>query len=118
MFDVLLAVFVVWLAERVLDIESELADDMELGICVKLRVGREVDAGFDVGLGMIFVDLEKDSRVELGVIVAPAFAEVAGPIEPPMLAVDTALMDEPIPMLETALVPEELGTQHSAWLGR
>ena len=115
MFDVVLAVFV-WLADRVLDIESELGDDMELGGCVEVKMEREVDAGFDVELGMAFVEPETDSRVGLGVIVAPAFAEVAGPFEAPMLAVDAGFIDEPIPRLETALLPEGLGTQHSASL--
>lgn len=114
MFDVLLAVFVVVLAERVLDIDIELAVDMELDVGIELNVDGEIDAGFDVELGMVFVEPDTDSSVGLEVIVAPAFTEVAGPTEDPALAVDARLINEPILRLETALLPEELGTQHSA----
>ena len=112
-FDVLLAVFVVWLAERVLDIDIQLADDMELGDCVEVKVDREADAGFDIELGMAFVEPEKDPSVELAVIVTPAFPEGANPIEAPTPAVDAGFIEKPIPRLETALFPKAFGTQHS-----
>ena len=97
-----------------LDTGIELADDLELGACGEVKVGREVDAGFDVELGKKSVEPGTDPRVGLEVIVAPAFAEVADPIEAPTLAVDAAIIDEPIPRPEPALLPEEFGTQHSA----
>ena len=97
-----------------LDVDTELADDMELGVCVELKVDREVDAEYDVELGMAFVEPETDPRVELAVIVASVFAEVGDPIEAPTLAVVGGLIDETIPRLETALLPEESGTQHLA----
>ena len=81
MFDVLLAVFVVWLAVRVLVIDLEIVVEME----------------FEV-------------------IVAAAFAVVADPIEDPTLTADAGLIDEAIPRLEAALLPEVFGTQHSARL--
>ena len=104
MFDVLLAVLVVLLAETVLDIDIE------------LNVDKEVDAEFHVELIMVFVEPDTDARVGLEVIVPPASAEEAGPVEAPTLAVDAGSIDEPIPRLEAALMPEELGTQHSARL--
>ena len=110
MFDVLVAVFVVWLAERVLEM------DIELDVAIELNVDREVDAEFDVELGMVFVEPDTDSIAELKVIVPPAFAEVAVSIEAPVSAVDAGLIDEPILRVEIALLPEELGTQHSATL--
>ncbi len=111
MFDVLLAVLLVLLAERVLDI------DMELDVGIELNVLKEVDAEFHVELSLLFVEADTGSRVGFEV-VAPAFAEEAGPIEVPTLAVDAGFIDEPIPRLEIALMPEELGTQHSVRLER
>ena len=67
---------------------------------------------------MIFVEPDTDARAELEVIVPPAFVEVADSIEAPTLAVDAGLIVEPILRLETELLPEELGTQHSATLER
>ncbi len=74
-----------------LDIDIELDIDMELDVVIELNVDREVDAEFDVELGMVFVELD---------------------------TVDAGLIDEPIPRLEPALLPDELGTQHSARLER
>lgn len=101
-----------------LDIDIELAVDMELDVGIELNMDRDVYAGFELELGMEFVEPDTDSRAELEVIVAPTYAEVADSIEAPMLVVDAGLIDEPILRLETALFPEELGTQHSARLKR
>ena len=101
-----------------LDTEIEPADDMKLGVCVELKMEREVDAGFNVELGMAFVEPDTDSEIWPEVIVAPAFAEVAFPIEASTLVVDARFIDEPMPRLGTAPLPEEFGTQHSARLER
>ena len=101
-----------------LDVDIELDDHIELDVAIELDVDREVDAEFDVELGMVFVEPDTDSIPELEVIVPPAFVEAADSIEVPTPAVDVGLIDEPILRLETALLPEELGTQHSATLER
>ena len=89
---------------------------MELDVGIELDMDREVDAGFEVELVTVFVEPDTESMAELEVIVAPAVAEVADPVGAPRLAVDARLIDEPVPRLETALLPGELGTQHSAGL--